>query len=177
MTNAATDYLARFPLLLERHVFKFRRRGNKVTGSCPWHEDKHPSFSADLSKGVFHCFSCGASGGVKRFAELVGEPWGTASLSRREKARAAVLLRRREAEQKARAILQRRRDEHLDEIFSEWRELNRDAVHAVDLLSLFHRRPDLKAQCSDLAAQAARSYGTVIHRRVLLEAHLDGEVA
>jgi DNA primase len=45
----------RFLNLLERHILKLRIRGDKATGSCPLHEDKHPSFSADLRKGVFHC--------------------------------------------------------------------------------------------------------------------------
>jgi len=61
----------RFQSLLERHVVKLRIRGDEATGSCPLHEDKHPSFSANLSKGVFHCFSCGVSGGVKKFGRVL----------------------------------------------------------------------------------------------------------
>jgi hypothetical protein len=30
----------------------------------------------DLDAGVFHCFGCGEEGGLKRFAELVGEEDG-----------------------------------------------------------------------------------------------------
>ncbi|MBI3798215.1 MAG: hypothetical protein HY268_14775, partial [Deltaproteobacteria bacterium] len=146
-------------------------------GSCPLHEDKHPSFSANLSKGVFHCFSCGAGGGVKRFAELVGEPWAVARLPRSERRRVAVSIRRREAEQKAYAILRQRENNRLDEIFDGWRAINRDAAMAAELLSLFHRRPDLEAEFSDLAAQAERDYGAAVSRRVLLEAQMDGEVA
>jgi hypothetical protein len=41
--------------------------------TCPFHEDRRPSLSLDLAKGVFHCFGCGAGGGIKRFSELVGE--------------------------------------------------------------------------------------------------------
>ncbi|MGH7390788.1 MAG: CHC2 zinc finger domain-containing protein [Candidatus Rokuibacteriota bacterium] len=47
-----------------------RRRGMI---RCPFHRDRTPSFSVDLDRGVFHCFGCGVEGGVKRFAELVGD--------------------------------------------------------------------------------------------------------
>jgi hypothetical protein len=69
---------SRFADLLERHVPKLAIKGTKATGLCLFHPDRHPSFSADLAKGVFHCFGCGIGGGVKKFAELVGEPWNSA---------------------------------------------------------------------------------------------------
>ena len=40
---------------------------------CIFHEDKIASLSVDVSAGLFHCFSCNAEGGLKRFAELVGD--------------------------------------------------------------------------------------------------------
>jgi DNA primase len=40
---------------------------------CIFHEDGRPSLSIDLDGGVFNCFGCGAQGGRRRFAELVGE--------------------------------------------------------------------------------------------------------
>jgi hypothetical protein len=58
--------------VLERHVnLGGRRRG---LTHCLFHKDDHPSLSVDLDRGVFNCFSCGEQGGLKRFAELVGEP-------------------------------------------------------------------------------------------------------
>lgn len=41
---------------------------------CIFHpnEGKTPSLSVDLDEGLFHCFSCGIGGGVRRFARLVG---------------------------------------------------------------------------------------------------------
>jgi DNA primase len=43
-------------------------RGNEeILGHCPFHKDIHPSFSANLKKGVYLCFSCGESG---RFSKL-----------------------------------------------------------------------------------------------------------
>jgi len=84
--------------LLERHLdlapLRGRRRG--IT-HCPFHgADRHPSFSVDLDAAVFNCFSCGERGGLKRFAELVGErpiapPRFATPASDRERAWSAVL--------------------------------------------------------------------------------------
>ncbi|MDF7637105.1 DNA primase [Leuconostocaceae bacterium ESL0958] len=43
------------------------KRGREWNGSCPFHEDRHPSFFVDDQKQVFHCFSCGRSGTVFSF--------------------------------------------------------------------------------------------------------------
>lgn len=43
------------------------RRGDQVRGPCPIHVSSSPrsrSFAAHLSKGVWHCFGCGAGGNV-----------------------------------------------------------------------------------------------------------------
>jgi DNA primase len=37
------------------------------------HDDKSPSLSYSLEKNVFHCWSCGFSGGVTKFLESIGE--------------------------------------------------------------------------------------------------------
>ena len=61
--------------LLERHLdlapLRGRRRG--VTHCIFQPRDRKPSLSVDLDRGLFHCFSCGERGGLRRFAELVGE--------------------------------------------------------------------------------------------------------
>lgn len=44
-----------------------RRAGRELVGLCPFHDDRHPSFSVNPDKGVFHCFGCGASGDVINF--------------------------------------------------------------------------------------------------------------
>lgn len=47
--------------------------GNHLTSLCPFHEDTVPSFSVDLKRGVYKCFSCGAEGNYIKFrAELDG---------------------------------------------------------------------------------------------------------
>ncbi len=49
---------------------RLRKCGREHVGLCPFHADKHPSFSVNEAKGVFLCRSCGAAGDVIRFIEL-----------------------------------------------------------------------------------------------------------
>jgi hypothetical protein len=164
----------RFLALLEQHVHKLHIRGSRATGLCPFHQDRNPSFSADLDKCVFHCFGCGAGGGVKKFAELVGEPWeSTRSESRTAKARRA----RFQAERQARAILARRAEERDKTLCASHREAYGEMLGARDVLSLLHRRPDLAAEFPDVVAQTEQEYGDLLFRLSILEARLDGEVA
>ena len=42
-------------------------RGDEVMAKCPFHDDNNPSFSANLKKGVYYCFACGAKGRISEF--------------------------------------------------------------------------------------------------------------
>ncbi|WP_287719919.1 CHC2 zinc finger domain-containing protein, partial [Nitrosomonas sp.] len=54
-----------------RHIPKFDANGKtEVQCLCPFHEDKNPSLSVNLEKGVFKCFGCGEQGGVVKFIQL-----------------------------------------------------------------------------------------------------------
>ena len=44
-----------------------RRSGTKLTGLCPFHSEKTPSFTVDPGLGLFHCFGCGVGGTVYDF--------------------------------------------------------------------------------------------------------------
>lgn len=41
--------------------------GSTLTGLCPFHGDKKPSFSVNLENGLYKCFSCGAEGNYLSF--------------------------------------------------------------------------------------------------------------
>ena len=59
--------------LINRYT-RLRRSGNTYRGRCPIHGGQNKnSLSVDPEKGVFHCFSCGAGGGVNKFKELMNE--------------------------------------------------------------------------------------------------------
>ena len=175
--QAASDTLsARLLALAQTHVSRLTVRGPKGTGLCCFHDEDTPSLSFDFSKGVFHCFGCGKGGGVKDFALAVGEPWGTTHHNTRERARFAVQARQRHAEERARAILQRRKDEREAVLWAAYFEANDATSAAAELLALFHRRLDLADEFSLLATQTEREYGEALFRQSLIEARLAGEV-
>lgn len=66
----APDAAELFARHLDLSPLRHRPRG---VVKCIFHRDRTASLSVDLDRGVFHCFGCGEQGGVKRFAELVGE--------------------------------------------------------------------------------------------------------
>jgi len=49
-----------------RHV-KLTRRGNRMIGLCPFHNEKTPSFHVRDDEGYYHCFGCGVSGDAIAF--------------------------------------------------------------------------------------------------------------
>ncbi|GEM_PF-1259976 len=52
---------------------RLKRRGNRLLGLCPFHEEKTPSFNVNLSEKVFFCHGCGAGGDIIKFVrELHG---------------------------------------------------------------------------------------------------------
>jgi DNA primase len=44
-----------------------RKQGRGFVGSCPFHDDKSPSFSVSPEKQFYYCFGCGAGGNVFKF--------------------------------------------------------------------------------------------------------------
>lgn len=49
------------------YLEKIRQIGNKISASCPFHDDKTPSFFIYLGTNTFHCFGCQARGDVITF--------------------------------------------------------------------------------------------------------------
>lgn len=70
--------------VVSRYV-PLKRSGANYFGLCPFHNEKSPSFSVAPDKQIFHCFGCGAGGGVISFvmrAEGLEFPDAVAFLSR-----------------------------------------------------------------------------------------------
>jgi DNA primase len=44
-----------------------KKRGANLTGLCPFHNEKTPSFSVSPSKGIYKCFGCGKAGNSVNF--------------------------------------------------------------------------------------------------------------
>ena len=46
---------------------RLKRSGSSLMGCCPFHREKTPSFHVSADKQLYHCFGCGAGGGVIQF--------------------------------------------------------------------------------------------------------------
>ena len=44
-----------------------KRSGSSLVGLCPFHDDKSPSMHVSTSRGLYHCFACGAGGDAIKF--------------------------------------------------------------------------------------------------------------
>src|SRR2546423_13449362 len=64
-----------FEQVLRHYGVEVKRRGVQHQGFCPLpnHRGKRnsPSFSANLERGIFQCFGCGAKGNVLEFAAMM----------------------------------------------------------------------------------------------------------
>lgn len=169
-----SDLRSCFTDLLTRHVSQLRIAGVKVTGCAPCHDDRSPSFSADLEKGVWYCHACNKGGGVKAFAEIVGEEW---SPSQSEPRLARTRRARFQAEQHAQAILRRRRAERDNILLAQHRDAFADAQYCAALLALFYRRPDLAEEFPTLLAHTEHEYSEALFSLSVVAARLDGEFA
>jgi len=67
-TGFLHDLLSRVDIVdvVGRHV-SLKKGGANLTGLCPFHAEKSPSFTVSSSKQFYHCFGCGASGDAIRF--------------------------------------------------------------------------------------------------------------
>lgn len=71
--NKTTDVLSKidYKSFYTRHIPGFESNGKtEVSCLCLFHDDKEPSLSVNLEKGVFKCFGCGEQGGVVKFIQL-----------------------------------------------------------------------------------------------------------
>ncbi len=57
--------------LVADHVV-LRKQGKDFIGSCPFHDDKSPSFSVSPAKQFYYCFGCGAGGNAIKFLMELG---------------------------------------------------------------------------------------------------------
>lgn len=54
--------------LISQYV-SLNKRGTNYIASCPFHEDRNPSFSVSQPKQIYKCFSCGRGGNVFGFLQ------------------------------------------------------------------------------------------------------------
>lgn len=65
-TIAAIKDAARIEEVVGDHV-RLKKAGANLTGLCPFHDERTPSFIVSPAKGIFKCFGCGKAGDSVRF--------------------------------------------------------------------------------------------------------------
>ncbi len=73
-------------VILAGRGIELRKKGRVLVARCPFHEEKTASFTVTPSKGLYHCFGCGARGDVFGFVtkrDKVGFPRAMEILARR----------------------------------------------------------------------------------------------
>lgn len=117
--------------------FPLKRAGTSYRALCPFHKEKSPSFHVNPSRQSFHCFGCGAGGGVFKFVmdyEHVDYPSAIRKLAQRA---GIVLVEDNDPREKSRRD-QRSRLMELHREAAAWYHLNlmrsRDAEHARSYL-------------------------------------------
>ena len=58
--------------IVSEHVV-LKKQGRNLVGSCPFHDDKSPSFSVSPDKQFYYCFGCGAGGNAIKFLMELGK--------------------------------------------------------------------------------------------------------
>jgi DNA primase len=53
--------------VIARYGVQLRQQGRSLMGRCPFHDDRHPSFSVSPEKGLWFCFVCGIGGDAISF--------------------------------------------------------------------------------------------------------------
>ncbi len=55
--------------VISRYV-QLQKKGKNYLGSCPFHDERTPSFTVTPEKQIFHCFGCNVGGDVFKFLML-----------------------------------------------------------------------------------------------------------
>lgn len=64
--------MARYTKLFSQNIKGWQSDGNgQGTGHCPFHDDKHSSFSGNEKTGLWICFACGAKGNTRQFIQYL----------------------------------------------------------------------------------------------------------
>jgi DNA primase len=121
-----------------RHV-SLRKSGANLSGLCPFHAEKSPSFTVSPSKQFYHCFGCGAHGDAIRFlVEHSGLGFIDAVEELAQQTGLQVPHERLDPQARERQAQQRHRESSLSDVLERaeqhYRRELRNAPRAIDYL-------------------------------------------
>jgi CHC2 zinc finger len=163
---------------------QLRRSGAQLTGRCPLHADKTPSFYVHLNKQVFRCHGCQAGGDVFEFVRLLHHcsfPDAVKILAIRAGVRVEGFRPSSELKAKVAAAQARRAEEVA---FERWRDgevwattnmyrrLGEAALHAEDYLRAHRDDAETDPVIHEMAWAALQRY-TAFGERIEREGLLD----
>lgn len=125
--------------LVGQYLTLKRSGHDSMSGLCPFHQEKSPSFSVSPSKGVFYCFGCGKGGDAITFVRELESLSYVEAIERLAQA-AAVQLRfegdspaERRASERRKALY--RANEEASKLFRKMLASGREATDARDYLA------------------------------------------
>lgn len=138
------EIIAAYPIesVLAKIGVQVVKSGAKHVCKCPFHDDKSPSMSVDLARGLWHCFSCDIGGSV---VDLVMRHRGIpVKQALRDMAVEANLITAEEADKPRKTATYEYRDAHgspvmkvdrvdsgLKKKFMQYREVNGEPVYSI----------------------------------------------
>jgi DNA primase len=134
------DLLSRVDIVdvVGRHV-QLKKGGANLSGLCPFHAEKSPSFTVSPTKQFYHCFGCGASGDAIRFlTEYSGMTFVDAVKDLAQQVGLQVPEEEGSPEDRERAAAQKQRRSTLSEVLAKaadaYRKQLKQTPRAIDYL-------------------------------------------
>ncbi|MEO5698500.1 MAG: DNA primase [Burkholderiaceae bacterium] len=111
------------------HHVSLKKGGANLSGLCPFHAEKSPSFTVSPTKQFYHCFGCGASGDAIRFlTEFSGMTFIDAVRDLAQQAGLTVPEEEGSAADRERAAAQRQRRSTLEGVLAKAADGYRDQL-------------------------------------------------
>ena len=153
--------------LLNKHVEQLWVRGWRIAGICPFHDEDTPSFSANVERGIWQCFGCGKTGGIRDFAIETGEKWPPEKWVSKGRSRGLRWQSR------SKPTFWASRDER-DKTLAHCVYGQREMITAK-LLEFFYTHPIMTQRFPDIVVTTEERYADAILKQQILFHELHGE--
>ncbi|MFZ5649841.1 MAG: DNA primase [Bacillota bacterium] len=137
---------------------RLEKKGRNYTGSCPFHQERDPSFTVSPEKRMFYCFGCQAGGGAIKFLMMIENLTFSESV-RRLASRAGIFIpepdKNRDDKKAAREERAWKTNSQAAEFFHDYLLMSHEAAPAREYLSGRGLTPETIAEFKIGCAPAA----------------------